>query len=280
MKTPTVRPSGFCLAIFAAIVSANAASAEDRLVPKQYATIQAAIDASSSGDVVQVSPGTYSELIRFYGKAITVRATGDASDTVIDGGQLGTTVKFVNSETAASVLEGFTIRNGKAAVGGGMYINSASPTIRDCVISGNTALDRGAGVAVVNGVPAFTSCTFSSNIATERGGGAYLMVNSDVVFTQCTFTDNLAQNRAGPSHGGAVAAENGADPTFNFCTFSSNKAQPDSGYTGEARGGAVWLSGVAGTFEGCQFSSNAANPRNGNGEGGAIWASVAPSIRN
>jgi pectin methylesterase-like acyl-CoA thioesterase len=172
MKTPTVRPSGFCLAIAAAFAVANAASAADRLVPKQYATIQAAINASSNGDVVQVSPGTYSERIRFNGKAITVRATGAATNTFIDGGQLGTTVKFVNSETAASVLEGFTVRNGKAAVGGGMYINSASPTIRNCVISGNTALDRGAGAAVVNGLPTFTTCTFSSNLATERGGGA------------------------------------------------------------------------------------------------------------
>ena len=197
MNTPIVRPSGFCLAIAAAFAAASAASAADRLVPKQYATIQAAINASSNGDVVQVSPGTYSELIRFYGKAITVRATGTATNTFIDGGQLGTTVKFANSETAASVLEGFTVRNGKAAVGGGMYINSASPTIRNCVISGNTALDRGAGVAVVNGVPTFTTCTFSSNIATERGGGAYLMVNSDVLFTQCTFTSNLARNRNG-----------------------------------------------------------------------------------
>lgn len=284
MNTPTVRPSGFCLAIAAAFVATSAASAADRLVPGQYATIQAAINASSNGDVVQVSPGTYSELIRFYGKAITVRATGAATNTFIDGGQLGTTVKFANSETAASVLEGFTVRNGKAAVGGGMYINSASPTIRNCVISGNTALDRGAGVAVVNGLPTFTTCTFSSNVATERGGGAYLMVNSDVVFTQCTFNSNLARNRNGGSNGGAVAAENGADPTFNYCTFNTNKAEPDSGYTGNASGGAVWL-GSSGSFEGCVFEANSASCRYSYeyaylaAEGGAVYAASA-TIRN
>jgi hypothetical protein len=74
MNTPIVRSSGFCLAIAAAFAAASAASAADRLVPKQFATIQAAIKASSNGDVVQVAPGTYSELIRFYGKAITVPA--------------------------------------------------------------------------------------------------------------------------------------------------------------------------------------------------------------
>jgi predicted outer membrane repeat protein len=282
MNTRIVRPSGICLATAAAFVAVGSASAADRLVPKQYATIQAAINASSNGDVVQVAPGTYSELIRFYGKAITVRATGAATNTFIDGGQLGTTVKFANSETAASVLEGFTISNGKAAVGGGMYINSASPTIRNCVISGNTALDRGAGVAVVNGLPTFTTCTFSSNVATERGGGAYLMVNSDVVFTQCTFTSNLARNRIGDSNGGAVAAENGADPAFSYCTFTANEASPDSGYSGNARGGAVWLDS-AGSLEGCTFVSNSASTRSRSSnlvaEGGAVWASAA-TIQN
>jgi pectin methylesterase-like acyl-CoA thioesterase len=79
MKTPTVRPSGFCLAIAAAFAVANAASAADRLVPGQYSTIQEAINASASGDTVTVAPGTYSERIRFGGKAITLRSSGTAS---------------------------------------------------------------------------------------------------------------------------------------------------------------------------------------------------------
>jgi predicted outer membrane repeat protein len=225
MKNRIALPSGITFSVITVALSmAGAASAADRMVPKQYSTIQAAINASSAGDTISVAPGTYNELIRFNGKAVTVHSTGSAADTIIDGGQLGTTVKCVNGEGAASVLEGFTIRNGKAAVGGGMYLNSASPTIRNCVISGNTALDRGAGAAVINGTPTFTSCTFSSNTATERGGAVYLMVNSDVVFTQCTFTSNATRNRNGESYGGAVAAENAADPTFNYCTLDTNKA--------------------------------------------------------
>ena len=51
-------------------------------------------------------------------------------------------------------------------------------------------------------------------------------------------------------------------------------------YAGGAQGGAVWLSSVTGTFEGCGFTGNAANPRGNNGEGGAIFANAAPSIRN
>ena len=215
---------------FAAAVfwSAPSADAAEILVPNQHPTIQAAINASANGDTIIVASGTYNELIRFFGKAVTLRSESGPATTIIDGGQLGTTVKFANAETAATVLEGFTIRNGRAAVGGGMYINSASPTIRDCVFVANTALDRGAGAAVVNGRPSFTGCTFDANTATDRGGAAYLMVNSDVAWTSCFFTGNRAKNRNGDSYGGAVAAESESDQTFTGCTFTANKAEPDT----------------------------------------------------
>ncbi|MFZ9880333.1 MAG: hypothetical protein ACO3QC_02895, partial [Phycisphaerales bacterium] len=57
---------------FVALASCHAAFGADLLVPSQYATIQSAINAASAGDTVLVSPGVYSELIRFNGKAITV----------------------------------------------------------------------------------------------------------------------------------------------------------------------------------------------------------------
>ncbi|MDI9404171.1 MAG: hypothetical protein QM516_09890, partial [Limnohabitans sp.] len=269
------------LALLAALMFAPLALAADLHVPADHATIQAAINASVNGDTVIVAPGTYSELVRFNGKAITLRSESGAGNTIIDGGALGTTVKFVNAETNATVLEGFTIRNGRAAVGGGMYINSASPTIRDCVIASNIALDRGGGVAAVNARPTFTDCEFNANRATERGGGVYMIVNSDIAFTGCDFNQNEARNRNAESAGGAVAAETSSDPTFANCTFTGNKAEPDSGYSGSARGGAVWTSSTVGSYDGCTFTNNEVKPRAGDGYGGAICAnSAAPSVQN
>src|SRR5690348_13107710 len=83
-------------------------------VPTDQPTIQAAIDAANNGDTVLVSDGTYKENINFNGKAITVTSVHGASKTTIDGGGVNTVVLLVTNETAASVLNGFTITNGSA----------------------------------------------------------------------------------------------------------------------------------------------------------------------
>ena len=74
-------------------------------VPADHTSIQAAINASADGDTIIVAPGTYNELVRLNGKAITLRSESGAGQTIIDGGALGTTMKFVNAETSATVLE-------------------------------------------------------------------------------------------------------------------------------------------------------------------------------
>ena len=38
------------------------ASAEERLVPQEYPTLQSAVDASNQGDTIKISPGTYTSI--------------------------------------------------------------------------------------------------------------------------------------------------------------------------------------------------------------------------
>src|SRR4051794_25493888 len=76
-----------------AVALAHPASAATvRNVPGPYATIQAAINASSSGDTVLVQPGTYAERIDFKGKNLVIRSAKGPATTTIDGQSKGTTV--------------------------------------------------------------------------------------------------------------------------------------------------------------------------------------------
>ena len=164
----------------------------DRLVPQEYATIQEAIVAAQTGDVVLVSPGTYSELIDFLGKTIAVRSTDGPAVTIIDGGGSGPIVTFQNLEGPGSVLEGFTITNGVAAEGAGITILDAYPTILNNTISSNTATaGSGGGILMRNYtpnidvtlIPRIAGNIISDNMAlTFVGGGGGLYVYSGYEF--------------------------------------------------------------------------------------------------
>ena len=138
----------------------HALRAKTIYVPIDEPTIQAAINFASNGDTVLVAPGTYYENINFMGKAITVTSSGGPAVTTINGGARGTVVMFITNEGRNSVLSGFTITNGNSYYnnqnlgildyeGGGIYVNSASPTITNNVITANVACGDGAGIAAL-----------------------------------------------------------------------------------------------------------------------------------
>ena len=140
-----------------------------------YSTIMEGISAADDGDTVFVKEGTYTENIDFGGKDIVVMGE-DREATVIDGGQSGSVVRFQNGETHGS-LENFTIINGSDTQGGGVYITTASPTLRNLIISQNSA-NAGGGISIDNQCNVvMTNLIVRNNTATERGGGVFAWGN-------------------------------------------------------------------------------------------------------
>ncbi len=79
-----------------------------RLVPKEYPTIQAAVDAARPRDTVRVAPGVYSENVRLK-SSIRLEGSG-AQVTVLDG--RGVSLNLVDFTGATDVeIRGFTFRN-------------------------------------------------------------------------------------------------------------------------------------------------------------------------
>ena len=238
------------LIVYALFLSGNI-TANIINVPADHTTIQAAIGASSAGDTILVQAGTYNEHINFNGKAVTLGSlfltTGDDSHiaaTIINGSGSGTCVKFTSGESSTSVLSGFTVTNGSAYYGAGIYCQGTSPTLTNLVISNNHGLvgdSYGGGLCCMDNTnPTCTNLTFTGNDANE-GGGVYCHNNGEASFYNCVFTDNTS------SHGGAMQISY-SDPYIEYSVFYEN----DSPF-----GGAVYVYNYSTPeFVNCTFSDN------------------------
>jgi hypothetical protein len=205
-----------------------------RKVPENFSTIQAAINAAVTGDTVRVAPGKYIENINFQGKAITVLSDAGPDFTIIDGNLANSVVVFITGEGPNSILDGFTIRNGKSPVtdGGGIRISNASPTIRHNRIVNNSSCG-GVGISINTGSPLIQSNVISDNVnhdCTGGSGGGGILINFS---GSAQILDNTISNNspASASDGGGISVSSGATPLIRGNIITGN--------TGSSRGGGI-----------------------------------------
>jgi hypothetical protein len=145
-----MRPPILLAAILLASTALPASAERLWIVPDHAATIQAAIDRASDGDVVRVRPGRYAERLSFHGRAITLESLEGPNRTLIDGGLAGTVVRFDSDEGPDSVLRGFTILRGKhVRDAGGIHADHASPTIEGNIVISNHGGRHGHGISLL-----------------------------------------------------------------------------------------------------------------------------------
>jgi len=202
-------------------------------VPGEYTTIQQAIDAAVDGDSVIVEPGTYEENVEFLGKQISVRSSQGAEVTIIDGGNAGSVVRFIESETSNTLLEGFTLSNGNGCLisnstyGGGIYLGErCQPVLKSVIVADNQA-QYGAGIYAKAASPTLDHCIISRNITDTWGAGIHCVNASDIKLIHCTISENESDHR-----GGGISSLDSSLLILN-CIISLNKASRGGGiYSG------------------------------------------------
>lgn len=228
-----------------------------------FCSIQAAIDAAADGDEIVVAPGTYYEAIDLLGKPIHLRSSGGHDVTTIDATGLGRSViTCVGGQTEPTIVDGFTVTGGAgtpygqydALAGGGLFAVGANVEVRDCLITGNSAVFGGGLYADDQSSLTLVDNGFSANDA--WAGGAVRTDLTDVTITNCQFVNNSADNS-----GGAVSGWDGT-VTIERSTFENNMAQ-------SAYGGAVQIGRADSSISDCIFRRNVAD------DGGAVKAFVS-----
>ena len=176
-------------------------------VPKDFKTIQAAIDATDIGCAarIEVASGNYNGPINLGGRNIQLVGSGPDSCTISGLGATPSSVVLGTAEPSSALLEGFTIRDGatgsplpaqpEALCGGGMLLVESALRVRNCRFISNQAV-FGGGVYLYRSSAVFEQCTFAENLAQARSGGADVFECS-ATFTNCEFRANQAAIGAG-----------------------------------------------------------------------------------
>lgn len=198
-----------------------------------YTSLQDAIAQGTTlaGDTILVEPGTYVETIDFLGKDLIVQSTGGLSVTTLDGNDTGTVVRFVNGETQAALLDGFTVTNGRDVDlgGGGIRCDGASPRLRNLDVRNNAAL-FGAGIYFTDSAATLNDSVVQLNgppgagFGSTLGCGIFIGGSGTPVVRRTRIFANQHLGRGGGVFGGGE---------YIRCTISNNWAFDGAGAYGD-----------------------------------------------
>ena len=184
--------------------------AQMRQVPKDYATIQGALDAAEAGDIVVVRPGVYAEnLVWPATPSLKLVSTAGPDSTTIDGQGQGHVIRIASADgtiDASTLIRGFTLTGGGGVdYGGGLFLQGTRPTLLDLVVTGNAAAVEGGGLYLAKGADAvFVNLLVRGNEARGSGGGFRSTGSEPLVISS-----EITRNRGGSARGGGVHTSGG-----------------------------------------------------------------------
>jgi hypothetical protein len=258
-----------------------------------FMTIPEAIAAAADGDQIQVATGGYApfdfgtRLVRVFGNPQSPQRP------TISGGFAQTCVTFSGGVADIQMLENFVLRQGNAAMGGGIRINGGEPVVRNVDVLSCIA-QTGGGIWASASKPVFIDCEIIANTANQgdlqREGGGIFLVDSGACFIDCRIwanqadpDDNDVSGHGGgvfvsgdhadgtgsrfedcaiganiAANGGGAYLENETTVTFERCDFQNNRATSGSDNFTDGNGGGVFVTRSCPTFESCAFRNNTA----------------------
>jgi hypothetical protein len=174
----------------------------------QFTTIQAAVDAARSGDVIGLCAITYRETVvipvraNLRGLAI-VGASSAPGGTVIDGDGNGPVI-VLPAAGPALLLQRLTITGGDAEQGGGIFSTGQSLVLSSVRVTGNHATLAGGGIFSAgsredDGATLQINASDITNNSARTGGGLF---NGGAAFAVFSNDSTVTGNRASTSGGG------------------------------------------------------------------------------
>ncbi|HET7376467.1 MAG TPA: hypothetical protein VFK30_07155, partial [Anaerolineae bacterium] len=284
------------LSIRSAVFAAPNFPSTSRSYPGSFpcdTTLQACINGSSDGDVINIAAGVYITGVTL-NKAVSLIGVGSAS-TIIQAltGQRVITVTAVL--TGSTQISNMTIQGGNAGAangggiflsagaqpliqnvsvianfaqsGGGIYASSAL-TLINVTINNNAATNGSGGGLYAAGSANISGSTIQNNTVITNGYGGGALVNGSFTGTNTNFSGNIVNNGydgGGLYAGGAIALTGGQ--------FVNNQTTHREGYGG---GGGLIGFGAA-NISGTLFSGNSSSDWGG-GAYLAYFANTAPSL--
>ncbi|MFN7160672.1 MAG: S-layer homology domain-containing protein [Candidatus Gracilibacteria bacterium] len=154
-----------------------------------YTTIQAAIDAATAGDIIQIDAGTYNENVTV---SKTLQLVGTGTGTIIDGTSkagngIFITTGTINVEIANLVVQNFTMGSGIHANGGNNGLNINNTTVSGNGISGGS---NPAGIYANGPVDGVTITHVISSNNKTRGIVIWNGFKKNITITDNTVTGN------------------------------------------------------------------------------------------
>lgn len=234
-----------CRSAIAAVIFVNATGSgtprDGSTWEKGFALIQDAMTAAKPGDEVWVAANTYTETVAvksgvgLYGGFVGTETSRTQRDwrgnaTIIDANLAGSCISVGTDALTNTIVDGFTLTNGQAAYGGGVYINKGTPIIRHCLITKCTATNTswgGGGIFLDSASAYILGNTIRNNSAALDAGGIYISGATP------TIKDNTIFSNTAGRYGGGIRGRAHAG------TIANNTIEDNIAYGGDAS--AIWL---------------------------------------